>query len=77
MHAPEGLCPDLLSQLFEGRVKACIWRWSASEIVHHGGRSVACLGHVARDRAGVVGLAVYMTQNGRRGAIASMSTGIV
>jgi len=54
----------------EGRVKACMWRRYASGIVHHGGRRVACLGHVVS--AGW--LAVYMTQNGGRGAIAPIST---
>ncbi len=62
---------------YEGRVKACIWRWFASGIVHHGGRSVVCLGLVDRAGVGVLGLAVYMTQNGGRGAIAPMSTVIV
>ena len=61
----------------EGRVKACICKRYASEIVHHGGRRVACLGHVARAGVGVGGLAVYMTQNGGLGAIALISTLIV
>jgi hypothetical protein len=59
---------------WEGRVKACIWRRSASGIVHHGGRRVACLDLNASAGVGVVELAVYMTQNGGRGAIASVST---
>ncbi len=54
----------------EGRVRACIWRRSASGTVHNGARRVACLGLVARAAVGVGGLAVYMTQNGGRGAIA-------
>ena len=58
----------------EGRVKACIWSRSSSGMVHHGGRRVACLGPVERAGGGVVGLAVYMTQKGGRGAIAPMST---
>ena len=58
----------------DGRVKACIWRWFASGIVHHGGRRVACLGHVARAGVGVGGSIVYMAQNGGRGAIALIST---
>ena len=61
----------------EGRVKACICKWSASEIAHHGGRRVACLGPVARAGVGVGGLAVYMTPNGGLGAIAPISTLIV
>jgi hypothetical protein len=39
----------------EGRVTACIWRRSASEIVHHGGRMVACFGPVSRAGVGVGG----------------------
>jgi hypothetical protein len=58
----------------EGRVNACIWRRPASGIVHHGERRVACLGPVARIGGGVVGLAVYMTQNGGRGAMDPIST---
>jgi hypothetical protein len=58
----------------EGRVNACIWRRSASGIVHHGGRSIASLGTVARVGGGVVGLAVYMTQNGGRGVMYLIST---
>ncbi len=58
----------------EGRVNACIWRRSASGIVHQGGRRVACLEPVASVGDGLVGLAVYMTQNGSRGAIAPVST---
>ena len=58
----------------EGRVKACIWRRSTYGIVHHRGRRVACLGLVARADVGVVELAVYMTQNGGRGAMAPTST---
>jgi hypothetical protein len=58
----------------EGRGRACIWKRSASGIVHHGGRRVACLGPVARVGVGVGGLAVYKTQNGGRGAIAPIPT---
>ncbi len=58
----------------EGRVNACIWRRSASGIVRQGGRRVACLGPVARVGGGVVGLAVYITQNGGRGAMDPTST---
>ncbi len=61
----------------EGHVKACIWRRSAYEIVHHGGQSAACLDLAARAGVGVGGLAVYMTHNGGRGAIAPISTLIV
>ncbi len=53
----------------EGRVNACIWRRSASGIVHHGGRSVAYLDSVATVGGGVAGLAVYMTQKEGRGAM--------
>ncbi len=60
--------------LFEGRVKACIWRRSASGIVYHGGRRVACLGPMAKAGVGVGGLAVYITHNGGRGAIVPMAT---
>ncbi len=58
----------------DGRVKACILSRSSSGMVHHGGRRVACLGPVESASGGVVGLAVYMTQKGGRGAIAPMST---
>ncbi len=58
----------------EGRVNACMWRRSASGIVHHGGRRVACLDPIASVDVGVVGLAVYMTHNGVRGVIAPVST---
>ena len=58
----------------DGRVNACIWRRFASGIVHHGGRRVACRGPVERAGVGVGGSAVYMTQNGGRGAIAPIST---
>ncbi len=63
-----------LRNCIEGRVNACIWRRSASGIVHHGGRSVACLGPVARVGGGVAGLAVYMNQKGGRGAMDPTST---
>ncbi len=43
-------------------------------MVHHGGRRVACLGPVESAGGGVVGLAVYMTHKGGRGAMAPMST---
>ena len=55
-------------------MKACICKRYASGIVHHGGRRVACLGPVAWAGVGVGGLAVYMTPNGGRGAIAPIST---
>ena len=45
-------------------VKACMQRLSSSGMGHHGGRRVAECGHVARKIGGVVGLLVYMTQNG-------------
>ncbi len=59
---------------YEGRVKARICKRLASGIVHHGGWRIACLGPVARAGVGVGGSAVYMTQNGGRGAIAPIST---
>ncbi len=58
----------------EGRVNACIWRRSASGIIYQGGRRVACLGPVARVGGGIAGLAVYITQNGDRGAMDPTST---
>ena len=45
-------------------VKACMQRLSSSGIVHHGGRSVDECGPVAREIGGVVGLLMYITQNG-------------
>ena len=60
-----------------GRVKACIWRWSASGIVHQSGRSVASLGPVASAGVSVGGLLVYMTKNGGRGAFAPISALVV
>ena len=59
---------------FEGRVNACICMRSASGTVHHGGRRVEFLGLVASAGVGVVGLAVYMIQNGGRGVVAPIST---
>ncbi len=61
----------------EVRVKACIWMRSTYGIVHHGGRRVASLGLVTRAAMGVDGLALYMTQNGGRGAIAPITTLVV
>ncbi len=58
-------------------MKACICSRSATGIVHHGGRRVEFLGPVARTVVVVVGLAVYMTQKGGRGAVAPMPTRIV
>ncbi len=55
-------------------MNACICRRSASGTVHHGGRRVEFLGPVASAGVGVVGLAVYMTHNGGRGAVAPIST---
>ncbi len=55
-------------------MKACFCKRSASGIAHHGERKVACLGLVARAGVGVEGLAVYITQNEGRVAIASIST---
>jgi hypothetical protein len=57
----------------EGRVSACICRRSASGMVHHGGRRVEFLGLAASAGVGVVGLAVYMTHDGGRGAVAPIS----
>ena len=45
-------------------MKACMHRLSSSGMVHHGGRRVAECGPVASKIGGVVGLLVYMTQNG-------------
>ena len=45
-------------------VKACMHRVSSSGMVHHGGRRVVECGPVASEIGGVVGLLVYMTQNG-------------
>ena len=59
---------------FEGRVNAFICRRSASGMVHHDGRRVHFLGPAASAGVGVVGLAVYMTQNGGRGVVAPIST---
>ena len=58
-------------------MKAYMQSLSSSGMVHHGGRRVACLGPVESAGGGVVGLAVYMTQKGGRGAVAPMSTRIV
>ena len=41
-----------------------MYRLSSSGIVHHGGRRVAEFGPVASEIGGVVGLLVYITQNG-------------
>jgi hypothetical protein len=56
----------------DGCVKACIWRRSASGIVHHGWRRVVYIGSVARDGGSIGGLLVYANQTGGRGAIASI-----
>jgi hypothetical protein len=45
-------------------VKACMHRLSSSGMAHHGGRRVAECGLVASEIGGMVGLLVYMTQNG-------------
>ena len=45
---------------------------SSSGMVHHGGRRVAECGHVASEIGGVVGLLVYMTQNGGLSACSPM-----
>ena len=55
-------------------MNACICRRSASQTVHHGGRRVEFLGHVASAGVGVVKLAVYMTHNGGWGVFAPIST---
>ena len=47
---------------------------SFSGIVHHGGRSVAECGPVAREMGGVGGLLVYITQNSGRSACLPMVT---
>ena len=47
---------------------------SFSGIVHHGGRSVAECGPVARGMEGVGGLLVYITQNSGRSACLPMVT---
>ncbi len=47
---------------------------SFSGIVHHGGRSVAECGPVAREIGGVGGLLVYITQNSGRLAYLPMVT---
>ena len=45
-------------------MKACMHRISSFGVVHHWGRRVAKCGPVASEIGGVVGLLVYMTQNG-------------
>ena len=47
---------------------------SFSGIVHHGGRSVAECGPVAREIGGVSGFLVYITQNSGRSAYLPMVT---
>ena len=55
-------------------MKAYIWRRSSSEIVHHGGRRVACRGLMAWASGVACGLRLHMTQKGGRGATAPTST---
>jgi len=45
-------------------VKPCMQCLSSSGIVHHGGRSVAECGSMASETRDMVGLLVYITQNG-------------
>ncbi len=54
---------------YEGRVKAYIYRRSASGIGHQGRRRVVRLVTIERAGVGAGGLVVYTTQCARRGAI--------
>ena len=45
-------------------VKGCMHRLPSSWMVHHGGRKVAECGPAVSEIGGVVGLLVYMNQNG-------------
>ncbi len=55
-------------------MKACMHLLSFSGMVHHGGLKVAECGPVASEIGEVVGLWVYMTQNGGLSAIFPMVT---